>query len=87
MDDDVKNENEDEMDTNEEQVERVFDALSEAVDALLDEKDICPFNILVAINQLAVEYTMLLHEDLHGYTEDDDISDVGNIPGTTFSKN
>ena len=75
--------NEEESDSNYEEAHRIFHIL---LDAITD--DVCYYNVLCGIYQLANEITMVLHEEIHGNKEDDDeISDVGNLPGTPFSKN
>jgi len=66
-----------------EQFNLVYDAL---YDAIPDK--ICSFVVLLALQQLAFDWTMNLHEEVCELTdEDDDISPVGNVPGTPFSKN
>jgi len=76
-------ENEDGMLSNSDQIHRVYDILFDAI-----PNDVCSFNVLVAINQLSLDWALGLHEEYHGTDdEDDDISDVGNLPGTSFSKN
>jgi hypothetical protein len=76
----------DEMLSNEEQVELVFHALQ---DALTDEvlHQVCIFNVLIGINELALDWAMGMHEEFHMEEDDDeDESPYGNLPGTSFSK-
>ena len=77
-------ENDDEIESNKEQAHRIFHIL---LDAIPD--DVCYYNVLGGIYQLANEITLLLHEEAHGESDgdDEDISDIGNIGGTQFSKN
>jgi hypothetical protein len=74
------NESEEEID-NEDQVKQVYDALFDAI-----PDGICSFNVLVAINQLALDWAIELHDECHGDNNEEDESQYGNIPGTSFSK-
>ena len=81
-------EDEDDVLSNEDQVKLVFHALQ---DALTDEllHQVCMFNVLIGINELALDWAMGLHEECHmeecDEDEDDDVSPYGNLPGTNFS--
>ena len=75
--------NEEESETNDDQIQKVYDVLFEAI-----PDGICSFNVLVAINQLSLDWALTLHEECHGYADDeDDEQPYGNLPGTPFSKN
>jgi hypothetical protein len=77
-------ENEDNGETNEEQIKEVYDALFEAI-----PDGICSFNVLIAINQLSLDWAMELHEECHfSDDEEDDGNDspIGRLSGTPFSK-
>ena len=48
---------------------------------------VCMVNVIVALNQLSMEFAQQLCASDCEDGEDDDISPVGNLPGTSFSKN
>ena len=72
--------------TNEEQIERAFNLL---VDAIPD--NMCSFNVLIAINRLAAEWAQTLHEECHETIDGDEDENepplYGNLPGTSFNLN
>lgn len=66
--------------TREEEIEKICQAILNAI-----PMEVCMVNIVVALNELSMEFAMELCdcED----EENDDISPIGNLPGTPFSGN
>lgn len=83
---------ENEHESNDDQVDRIFHVLLDAI-----PNNVCYFNVLVALAHLAEEITIVLHEENHemsdGDDEDDDddddgdISPIGRLPKISFSQN
>jgi hypothetical protein len=73
-----------EDETNEQQVERIYHVLLDAI-----PHEVCFFNVLTALAQLMGEISIVLHEGCHNNDDDDEDEELpyGNLPGSNFSKN